>query len=261
MDEIYKTNRERWNALARANVEYTQPFLEFTNTDAQRYVGRHGILQDISGKKVLCLASGGGQDSAAFGILGAEVSVLDLSDVQLERDQQAAAHHGYTVNTCQGDMRDLSIFLSDSFDIVWQAYSLNFVPSVEQVFRGVQRILNTGGVYHVDFANPFVMTVDEEAWDGKDYPLKHKYIDGENINQYYPYWDVAQPDGSSGKLPGPLEYRHTLSSVLNTLAGLGFILLGLWEWIRPDPNPEPGTWAHFTQVAPPYLESFWRLVK
>jgi SAM-dependent methyltransferase len=261
MDEINHTNRERWNALARLNVEYTLPFLELTSTDALRYVGRHGILQGVSGKKVLCLASGGGQDSAAFGILGADVSVLDLSDVQLERDQQAAAHHGYQVKTYHGDMRDLSIFPSDTFDIVWQAYSLNFVPSVEPVFQGVQRVLKTGGYYHVDLANPFVMTVDEEAWDGAAYPLKHLYIDGENINQYYPFWDVTQADGSPGKILGPLEFRHKLSTVLNTLSGLGFILLGLWEWIRPDPDPEPGSWAHFTQVAPPYLETFWRLAK
>ena len=261
MDEIFQTNRERWNALAHANVEYTRPFLDFTLADAQRYIGRHDILQDVSGKKVLCLASGGGQDSAAFGILGADVSVLDLSDVQLERDQQAAAHHGYKVNTFQGDMRNLSIFPSEAFDIVWQVYSLNFVPSVEPVFRGVQRVLKKNGIYLVQFANPFVMTVDEEAWDGHAYPLKHTYIDGENINQFYPDWDVTQPDGSSRKYPGPLEFRHTLSTVLNTLAGLCFTFLGLWEWIRADQNPEPGTWAHFTQVAPPYLETFWRLVK
>ena len=30
MDEINKINRERWNALAQANVEYSRPFLEFT---------------------------------------------------------------------------------------------------------------------------------------------------------------------------------------------------------------------------------------
>lgn len=261
MDEINKTNRERWNALARANVEYTLPFLDFTSTDALRYVGRHNILTDFAGKKVLCLASGGGQDSAAFGILDADVTVLDLSDVQLERDQQAANHHGYPLKTVQGDMRDLSIFSADSFDIVWQVYSLNFVPTVEPVFREVQRVLKRSGIYFVQFANPFVMAVDDEAWDGNAYPLKYRYIDGEDQTQYFPSWDVIQPDGSQIKLIGPHEFRHTLSTVLNNLAGLGFIFLGLWEWMRQDLNPEPGSWAHFTQVAPPYLETFWRLEK
>ncbi len=29
MDEIGRTNRERWNALARANLEYTLPYLDY----------------------------------------------------------------------------------------------------------------------------------------------------------------------------------------------------------------------------------------
>ena len=261
MDEINRINRERWNALARANVEYTVPFLDFTVEDARRYVSRHGVLQDVSEKKVLCLASGGGQDSVVFGLLGAEVTVFDLSDVQLERDRLAAAHHGFKVNTIQGDMRDLSLFTDDSFDVVWQVYSINFVPSVEPVFREVRRVLRSGGIYLVQFANPFVQSVNEEAWDGKAYPLQHLYTDGEDLSLLFPHWDVTQPDGTQVKLASPHEFRHRLSTLLNTLAGLGFIFLGLWEWMRPEENPEPGSWAHFTQVAPPYLETFWRLQK
>ena len=94
MDAISKTNRARWNDLARANVEYSRPFLNFTVKDAENYVYRHGILSNIAGKQVLCLASGGGQDSVAFGLLGANVTVLDLSDMQLHRDRLAADHHG-----------------------------------------------------------------------------------------------------------------------------------------------------------------------
>ena len=208
-----------------------------------------------------CLAGGGGQGSVAFGLLGAQVTVLDLSDVQLERDRQAASHHNLNITTLQGDMRDLSVFSEDSFDIVWQVYSLNFVPSVEPVFRGVRRVLRPGGIYFVQFANPFVHAVDDEAWDGSAYPLKHPYIDGEDLTSYFPTWDVTQPDGTKVTLPGPYEFRHTLSTVLNTLVSNGFVMLGLWEWMRLDENPEPGSWAHFTQLAPPWFSSFWRLEK
>jgi hypothetical protein len=45
------------------------------------------------------------------------------------------------------------------------------------------------------------------------------------------------------------------------MAGNGFILLGLWEWMRSDENSQPGSWAHYTQVIPPYLSTFWRLEK
>jgi ubiquinone/menaquinone biosynthesis C-methylase UbiE len=261
MDEINKTNRERWNALANANVEYSQPFLDFTREDAARYVHRHDILKEVAGKKVLCLASGGGQDSVAFGLLGADVTVLDLSDVQLERDRQGAVHHGLQTKTVQGDMRDLSVFSDNQFDIVWQVYSINFVPSVKPVIAEVSRVLKLGGIYFLQFANPFAIGVDEEKWDGKSYPLNSLYRDGEDLSQQFAHWDVEKADGTKIKYDSPHEFRHTLSTVLNTLTGSGFILLGLWEWIRPDENPEPGSWAHYTQVMPPYLSTFWRLEK
>ncbi len=140
MDAISRDNRERWNALANANVIHSVPFLDFTREDAAAYVYGAGILADVSGKRVLCLANGGGQASVAFGLLGADATVLDLSDVQLVRDQEAARHHGLTVKTVQGDMRDLSVFETSHFDIVWQPYSLNYSPTVESVFREVARV-------------------------------------------------------------------------------------------------------------------------
>jgi SAM-dependent methyltransferase len=259
MDSIHKINRERWNALANAQVEWSRPFLDFTAEKAAEYIYRYGIIKEVSGRKVLCLASGGGQDSAAFGLLGAKVTILDISDIQLERDRQAAAHHGLKVETYQGDMRDLSRFPDDSFDIVWQPYSINFSPSVDPVYREVARVLKPGGIYYMSFANPFVQTLDDEAWDGNAYPFHRPYIDGEDVTIYFPDWDVTQPDGNQVKVASPHEFRHSLSTVLNTMAAKGFIFLYLKEWTLAEDQPEPGSWAHFTQVAPPWFDSFWAL--
>lgn len=261
MDHFAKTNRERWNALAQSNVEYSRPWLDLTPEQAAQHVYRFNILQDVAGKQVLCLASGGGQSTAAFGMLGAQVTSLDLSDVQLERDRQAAAHHGLSMQTIQGDMRDLSMFSESSFDVVWQIYSLNFIPSVKPLFEGVRRVLKPQGIYFVQSANPFIQSVDDAGWDGKAYPLKGRYQDGEDLTMQFPHWDVTQPDGSTVKIDSPHEFRHTLSTLLNTLVSNGFVLLGLWEWIEQEENPQPGSWAHFTQVAPPYISTFWRLTK
>ncbi|MBC8331039.1 MAG: class I SAM-dependent methyltransferase [Anaerolineae bacterium] len=261
MDNINKNNRERWNALARANVEYTRPFLDFTIEDAQRYIYRHTMLKDVRGKRVLCLAAGGGQDSVAFALLGADVTVFDLSDVQLERDRLGAAHHNLKVTAIHGDMRDLKVFPAKQFDIVWQPYSINFVPEVDSVICGVARILKPGGIYYLQFANPFVQIVDDEAWDGNAYPLNGQYLDGEDLSVYFPHWDVDQPDSTHRQLESPHEFRHTLGTIMNTLVQYNFIFLGLWEWMKPDADPEPGSWAHFTQTAPPWFDSFWRLAE
>ena len=261
MDDIAKHNRERWNALADANVMHSIPFLDYTRDKAADYVYGSGIVADVTGRKVLCLANGGGQASVAFGLLGAEVTVLDLSDVQLARDREAALHHGLEVKTVQGDMCDLSMFATSHFDLVWQPYSVNYSPTVEPVFREVARVLKTEGIYFVTFANPFAQALDGDSWDGTGYRLRGLCTDGEDISHYHPIWEVEQPDGSTINVDRPHEFRHSLSTVLNSLAQNEFVLLQLKEWTRHADPLEPGSWPHFTQAAAPWFDSFWQLKK
>ncbi|HEY3417549.1 MAG TPA: class I SAM-dependent methyltransferase [Armatimonadota bacterium] len=259
MDKIIQTNRARWDALAEANVMHSRPFFDFTREQAADYIYGYHVLPDVAGTRVLCLAGSGGQDAVAFGLLGAEVTVFDLSDVQLSRDREAALHHGLAVETIQGDMRDLSVFPDHRFDVVWQPYSINFCPTVEPVIREVARVLRPAGFYYLSFANPFAPAIDS-GWDGNGYPVRGRYTDGEDITYYYSGWEIEQPDGSVVILDRPHEFRHTLSTLYNALAVNDFRFLRLFEWMRPDANPETGSWAHFTQCIPPYFMTFWQLV-
>lgn len=259
MDSIIGTNRERWNALAEANVMHSVPLRHCTREEAARRIYRNDNIPDVAGKAVLCLAGGGGQDSVAFGLLGAAVTVFDLSDVQLSRDREAAGWYGLQVETVQGDMRNLAALGDDAFDIVWQPYSLNFCPEVEPVFREAARVLRPDGLYYLAFANPFAPALDNE-WDGAGYRLRGLCLDGEDISHYLPpTWDVEQPDGTIVAIPRPHEFRHIFSTVMNALARQGFVFLHLEEWMRDADPLEPGSWPHFTHCAPPWYDSYWRL--
>jgi ubiquinone/menaquinone biosynthesis C-methylase UbiE len=209
---------------------------------------------------VLCLAGGGGQQSAAFALLGAQVTVVDLSDAQLERDRQVAAHYGVAIETVQADMRDLSRLEADAFDVVQHAYSVNFVPDVRVVFEQVARIIRPGGTYQLQFANPFVQGVNPRSWNGEGYPLSQPYLDGTAIQAEDEEWvyrrgDDASEESMARAIPGPREYRHTLSTVVNGLAEHGFTIRRLSDTssIYPDPDATPGTWDHFVAIAPPWL--------
>ena len=85
------------------------------------------------------LAGGGGQQSAAFAVLGANVTVFDLSDEMLARDRTAVAHYGLDVTTIQGDVRDTSALAADGFDVVWQAHSLSFIPEMAYPYQTTKR--------------------------------------------------------------------------------------------------------------------------
>lgn len=260
MDTLSEYNRQRWNALVKAGIEYSRPFLDLDVNKARQELDPDSIMGDPKGKDVLVLAGGGGQQSAAFGVLGAKVTVFDLSEEQLANDRLAAEHYGYSLRIEQGDMRDLSRFQDDSFDIVYHPYSINFIPDPLPVFSGVRRILRHDGLYRVSFANPFVMSVDDRSWDGRGYHLRQCYQDGE-ITWDDPNWEVWHEDGSMQKVPGPREFRHTLGKFINGLVNHGFQILGIWEEMSMATDPEPGSWEHFKSFAPPWFMVWTRLEK
>ncbi|MFF0776731.1 hypothetical protein ACFYUK_48180 [Nonomuraea wenchangensis] len=71
-DEVYRYNEERWEALVAVEALFTRPMLDLDVEKARAYLGleKLGIPGDLAGRKVLCLAGGGGQQSAAFAQAG-----------------------------------------------------------------------------------------------------------------------------------------------------------------------------------------------
>lgn len=258
MDDVAAYNIERWQALADANALFTRPALDLDVAAARARVDPDGLLGDLTGQRVLCLAGGGGQQSAAFGILGARVTVVDLAAAQLERDRQVAAHYGLAIKTIEADMRDLSALDSDAFDLVWHGYSLNFVPDVRVVFGEVARVLRPGGHYSFMCANPLVLGVNPRSWTGQGYLLTRPFRAGERLDTEDEAWVYRERPAAGAAIPVPREYRHTLSTLVSALDERGFSIRRMSDSpsVWPDPNAEPGTWDHFVAIAPPWL-SFW----
>jgi SAM-dependent methyltransferase len=131
-DRIAATNERHWTWAVAKGAGCTLPWLDLDPVLLHRYARGEvrtlpepwddiypaRVLAGAEGQDVLCLASGGGQQSAVFGLLGARVTVLDLTEGQLAGDRRAAAHYGYELTTIRGDMRDLSGLADASFDLV-----------------------------------------------------------------------------------------------------------------------------------------------
>lgn len=150
------------------------------------------------------------------------------------------------VDRCRmlGDMRDLSRFANNSFDIVWQAHSLNFIPDPAPVFDEVARVLRPGGMYRLHWNNPFTMGADESSWDGSGYRIGQRpYASGE-VAWADSRWKFLDEDGT------PREFNHTLSTVVNGLIRRGFVILGVQEEESDHPHAAPGTWGHFLRHVP-----------
>jgi SAM-dependent methyltransferase len=252
MDDIARHNQERWEELVQAGVAFSRPWLDLDEALARHRLDPEGLMGEVAGREVLCLAASGGQQSVAFGLLGAKVTVLDFCAPQLERDRETARHYGLEIATIQGDMRDLSPLADDSLDLVWQAHSLNFVPDKERVFDEVARVLRPDGLYRLEWTNPFVHGVWDD-WDDRGYHLSQPYADGAEIVYADPCWDFRNGEGQPQRVQGPREWRHGLGAVVNGLIRRGFAIRGLWEYLDGDPAAERGTWEHTQAFAPPWL--------
>jgi 2-polyprenyl-3-methyl-5-hydroxy-6-metoxy-1,4-benzoquinol methylase len=257
VDDIAKYNVDRWRSLASAEAIFTRPDFGQDKQSAVERLDPEGKLGSVAGKEVLCLAGGGGQDSIALALLGANVTVADLCEEQLQRDADAAAHYQLKLNLLQKDMRDLSSLNESSFDVVWHPYSLNFVPDVREVFRQVARVLRTGGIYRFNCANPAFMGIRTSDWIGRGYLITLSYVDGAEIVYRDEDW-VFRGKPPIQSIPPCKEYRHTMSTLVKGLTESAFVITDLAEenFGTPDPESEPGTPEHLSAFAPPWL-IFW----
>ena len=141
-------NQRAWDERVRRQDRHTRTVLarDLQNPlpvlDPENWLGGN-----VRGRKVLCLASGGGLQSGLLAAAGAVVTVVDLSGEMLNQDRAIAAKYGFQVLTVQASMEDLSMFPAGSFEVAMQPVSTCYVPDIGAVFREVARVLKDGGVY------------------------------------------------------------------------------------------------------------------
>ena len=127
-------NRRAWDQQVKQGNEWTLPVSEEVIARV-RDGDWHVVLTpqkpvpkswfpNMSGLNLLGLASGGGQQAPIFAAAGARVTVLDNSPLQLEQDQIVARREGLSITSILGDMRDLSQFPTDFFDLIFR---FNFI--------------------------------------------------------------------------------------------------------------------------------------
>jgi SAM-dependent methyltransferase len=237
-------NRDSWNALARNGHAFARPATDEQFRDALVAVnGRGWYAGGVRGKRVLCLAAGGGRAGPLFAAAGAMVTVVDISPEMLALDRQVAAGRGLQLRTVEASMDDLSVLPAAGFDIVDQPVSSCYVPDVRAVYREVARVLVPGGVYTSQHKQPVSLQAGVE-------PSPCGY-------------EVVEPYECSGPLPpasvpwirepGTVEYLHRWEDLLGGLCRAGFVIEDVVEPIRGDATAGPGTFKHRAAFLPPYV--------
>ena len=181
-------------------------------------------IGNVENKNVLCLASGGGQQGPIFAALKANVVVFDNSSNQLDKDKMVANRENLDIKLEQGDMRDLSRFENESFDLIFHPVSNCFINEVEKVWKECYRVLKPGGVLISGFVNPIMYIFDLYEWE------KHNEL---VVKNSIPYSDIQQlpPEQLEERLDNKetLEFGHSLTSQIGNQIDAGFAITGFYE--------------------------------
>lgn len=122
----------------------------------------HSWFGELKGKKVLGLASGGGQQMPIFAALGADCTVLDYSPRQLDSERLVAQREGYDIRIIRADMTKPLPFDDEEFDLIFHPVSNCYVAEVKPIFRECFRILKHGGIFLAGLGNEVNYLVDED---------------------------------------------------------------------------------------------------
>ena len=176
----------------------------------------HAWFGGLKGKRVLGLASGGGQQIPIFAALGAACTVLDYSEKQLESERMVAAREGYAVDIVRADMTKPLPFADGSFDLVFHPVSNCYVEKVEPIFKECFRVLKPGGVLLGGYDNGVNYLVNEDETAIVNRLPFNPLQDPEQMRQLR--------DSDCG-----VQFSHTMEEQLGGQLEAGFTLTALYE--------------------------------
>lgn len=176
----------------------------------------HEWFGELKGKKLLGLASGGGQQMPIFAALGADCTVFDYSEKQLESERLVAQREGYRIRIVRGDMTKRLPFDDGEFDIVFHPVSNCYIKDVLHVWRECARVLKKGGV----------------LLSGTDHFVNHLVDDDEErIVNRLPFDPLENP-GQMKQLEENdcgVQFSHTITEQIGGQLKAGFRLTDMYE--------------------------------
>ena len=239
-------NQRAWDERARRGDRHTKSVLPKHLLDPLPILDPENWLNgNVRSQRLLCLASGGGLQTAMLASAGAIVTVVDISDAMLDQDREVAARHNLQIHAVQTSMDDLSMFPESAFDIVLQPVSTCYVPAIRPVYLEVARVLRTDGLYISQHKQPASLQAETLPT-----PRGYTIIEpAERTGPLPPILPCAQREADT------IEYLHRWQSLIGEMCRAGFVVEDL---VEPPSGAnilaEPGSFEHRSAFLPPYVK-------
>lgn len=176
----------------------------------------HAWFGELRGKRVLGLASGGGQQMPIFTALGAQCTVLDYSERQLESERMVSRREGYDIRIIRADMSQPLPFADGEFDLIFHPVSNCYVREVKPIWWECFRVLRPGGTLLA----------------GLDNGMNYIFDDDERmLANALPFDPLTNPEQMAQleATDSGVQFSHTLEEQIGGQLEAGFVLTGLYE--------------------------------
>lgn len=240
----HEHNRRAWDQRAAGGMRFTRPARDAEFIDPLAMLDGAGWLGgSIAGKRLLCLAAGGGKHGPLYAAAGAEVTVVDISAAMLELDRQVAETRDLRLRTVTTSMDDLTMFPAGSFEIVIHPVSTCYVPNIGAVYAEVARVIGGGGLYISQHKQPASMQA----------AIRPSISGYELTEPYYRQGPLPPVVGSLHREEGTLEFLHRWEEIVGGMCRAGFVIEDLSEPMHAVVAAAPGEFQHRSQFVPPYV--------
>lgn len=229
-DDYTQVNSLTWDKWAEGGSEWTKAISPEEYKNAQKGIWGvfltpcitvpHEWFGSLARKKLLGLASGGGQQMPIFAALGAECTIFDYSDRQLENERKVAEREGYSINIIKGDMTKTLPFADESFDMIFHAPSNCYIEDVYHVWNECYRVLKKGGLLLAGMDNGINFLFDD---DGK-LPL--------TVVNKLPFNPLKASEEDYARMVANgegIQFSHTLDEQIGGQLKAGFTLTDIYE--------------------------------
>jgi len=179
-----------------------------------KQVPRNWFPAEMKGKKILGLASGGGQQMPLFAATGADCTTFDYSQKQLDNDIAVAKRENLNLKTVRGDMTKPFPFNDGEFDFIFHPVSNCYIKDVQSVWNECFRVLKKGGVLIA----------------GLDMGLAYAFDDDGNLDHKLPFDPLADKElyNECIEKDWGIQFSHTIEEQIGGQLKAGFTLLDIY---------------------------------
>lgn len=206
-EETLKKERQfhdAWASTIDVDGIRVKDYFEACTAPENRFILKQ--LGDITGKKLLDLGCGAGENSVYFAKKGALCVATDYSPGMVEVALKLAETNGVKIEGCTANAMELE-FPDNTFDIVYASNLLHHLPEPKLAIREMHRVLKPGG--------------KACFWE----PLKHNPV----INVYR---RMATKVRTEDETPLDINIVKFVNSLYSDVAYDTFWLATLWIFLR-----------------------------